>query len=552
MKCIIATLGTRPRTGPLLVTSGVFPPTRARHCLFQGVAQAFICLVFLSCANDARLLSAGEGQDTTAANAAAGAKSAAPLETWDIYRLQGQRVGYGRTTMRRETEAGTAVIRTENTSHLSVKRAGQTSQQDIRSMSIETPEGRMLRFESEIRMGPGPVRVAGEVHGKRLDMKMASAEAAAPQETSIDWPADCGGPFAIEQCLVRKPMQPGEHRTLKTLLPGFNQVADVELRAKRFEPTRLLHGAHDLLRIETTTRLPLGEGKKMEIGQTVWTDRTGEVLKTYSPTVGGMETFRVSKAEALEKTDAAELDLLSSMMVKVARPLLHPRKTKEVRYRVHLDGGDPARVFVTGPTQALKSIDAHTAEITVYAIRPGESDGNRNAPADPPTGDDRRPNSLIESDNPLIVALAKQAAGDEKDPWRLAVALERYVYHAVKKKDFTQAFATAAEVAKTREGDCTEHAVFLAGLARACGIPARVAIGLVYLEGTQSFFYHMWAEVYVENRWIPVDGTLGLGGIGADHLKIAQSNLNGASAYRAFLPVVEVAGRLKIEIIEAK
>ena len=94
--------------------------------------------------------------------------------------------------------------------------------------------------------------------------------------------------------------------------------------------------------------------------------------------------------------------------------------------------------------------------------------------------------------------------------------------------------------------------MFLAGLARACGIPARVAIGLVYLEGTQSFFYHMWTEVYVEKRWIPVDGTLGLGGIGADHLKIAQSNLNGASAYSAFLPVVQVAGRLKIEIIDEK
>ena len=185
-------------------------------------------------------------------------------------------------------------------------------------MSIETPEGRLLRFESEIRMGPGPVRVTGEVHGKRLDMKMLGAEAAAPQESSIDWPADCGGPFAIEQSLARKPMQPGERRTLKTFMAGFNQVADMELAAKQFEPTRLLHGAHDLLRIETVTRLPLGD-KTMKIEQTVWTDRTGEVLKTYSPTVGGLETFRVSKAEALEKADAAELDLLSSMMVKVDR-----------------------------------------------------------------------------------------------------------------------------------------------------------------------------------------------------------------------------------------
>ena len=42
--------------------------------------------------------------------------------------------------------------------------------------------------------------------------------------------------------------------------------------------------------------------------------------------------------------------------------------------------------------------------------------------------------------------------------------------------------ATAAEVARSREGDCTEHAVLLAALARARGIPARVAMGLVYVR----------------------------------------------------------------------
>ena len=102
-------------------------------------------------------------------------RKAATRETWDVYLLQGQRVGYGRTTVRREIEAGRAVVRTENTSHLSVKRGGQTSEQDIRGVSVETPEGRLLRFESEIRMGPGPIRVTGEVHGDRLDMKMLGA-----------------------------------------------------------------------------------------------------------------------------------------------------------------------------------------------------------------------------------------------------------------------------------------------------------------------------------------------------------------------------------------
>ena len=131
------------------------------------------------------------------------------------------------------------------------------------------------------------------------------------------------------------------------------------------------------------------------------------MLKTYSQAMG-LETFRVSKAEALEKAEAAEFDLLPSMLVKVDRPLPHAHQTKQVRYRVHLEGGDPAGVFVTGPTQAVKSIDPHTAEITVYAIRPGRADGNGHAPADPPTDDDLRPEQLIQSDDPLIVADAEE------------------------------------------------------------------------------------------------------------------------------------------------
>ena len=113
-----------------------------------------------------------------------------------------------------------------------------------------------------------------------------------------------------------------------------------------------------------------------------------------------------------------------------------------------------------------------------------------------PNDDDRRPNNLIQSDDPTIVSMAKSVAPDETDPMKLGIALEQFVRHTIKLKDFSQAFATAAEVARNPEGDCTEHSVLLAALARARGIPARVAIGLVYQDGKQSFAYHMWNEFW--------------------------------------------------------
>jgi hypothetical protein len=58
--------------------------------------------------------------------------------------------------------------------------------------------------------------------------------------------------------------------------------------------------------------------------------------------------------------------------------------------------------------------------------------------------------------------------------------------------------------------------------------------------------------VYVQGRWIPIDGTLALGGIGAAHLKIAHSNLKDASAFSVFLPVAQVLGHLSIEVVDAE
>ncbi len=467
-------------------------------------------------------------------------------DSWDIFLLQGARVGYDHTTAR-GVGSGGAVLRSENLSRLVLRRGAEIGRQEVRVATLEKPSGELLSFEGEISMGSTPIRISGRVNGDRLCIE-TTGEGTAATKTSLPWSADDRGPFAVEQSLLRKPMQPGEHRKIKTFAVELQQLTAVELTAKDYEPCKLRTGPHNLLRIETVTRLP----NNQSIEQTLWADRTGEILKSRSPILGGLETYRVSKAEALEKTDAAALDLLPSMMVKVEPPLANAHRTKEVKYRVHLDGSDPTSVFAAGPTQAIKSIDANTAEITVYAIRPGQSDGNRNAPADPPTADDLRPNVWVQSDDPLIVADAKKAAGDEKDPWRTAVALERFVNREVTKKDFSQVFASAAEVARSREGDCTEHAVFLMALCRARGIPARAAFGLVYLPGPNAFFYHMWTEAYIEKRWIPIDGTLAQGGIGAGHLKIAQSDLKDATASTAFLPVVQILGRLSIKVVDAK
>ena len=358
------------------------------------------------------------------------------------------------------------------------------------------------------------------------------------QTTRIPWSNEIRGFRAVEQSLEQQPLKPGQKRALKMLMPVLNQVADVELTARDFETTSVMGAKARLLRVEVVAHLPGGNG----IESTMWTDAAGQAIKTR---VEGMqqESYRTSRELAIaEQPGGANFDLGNDVVVKLDQPIVKAHATRQVRYRVELTSGDPA--------QAVRSLGAHAAEVTVRSLRPGDATSGKKSSE--PAKEYVAANSTLQTLDPRVKAMAQEAKGNLTNPGQIAVALERYVYRTIAKKNFTQAFATAAEVAASREGDCTEHAVLLAALARACQIPSRVAIGLVYVEPVQGFGYHMWTEVYLDGQWIPLDATLGQGGIGAAHLKLTDSSLDGAAAYSSFLPVAQVVGQLKIRVLEAE
>jgi len=467
----------------------------------------------------------------------------ADREVWEVVHLQGVKVGHAWTKSSHVQRDGQPVARIESRNHLVVERFGQPSEVEIRLRTDQTPEGKLLDFDSTMAMGSAPMVVHGRVDGDKLLMETVSQ--GATRTSSIPWSADLSGFYAVEHSLASQPMRPGERRVIRMLAPTFHEIATVELTAKAFEPVKLLAGSHELLRIDNQLRF----AGKPAIEGTMWVDRTGEVLKTQMAAMS-QETYRVTKAEALDQTDLGRFDLGKESAVPVDRPLAHPHAARWIRYRVELKDGDPAGVLVVSASQKVASTGPNSAEVTVYALRPGVHPEGAPTVSDPPSSDDLRPNSVIQSDDPVIVAMAKELVGDKTEPWSKALALERGVHELVRKKNFSQAFATAAEVARSREGDCTEHAVLLAALARAVGLPSRVAIGLVYTGSPPAFGYHMWTQVCLDDRWIPLDATLAEGGIGAGHLELAHANLADAAGYSSFLPVIQVIGRMKIAVVE--
>jgi transglutaminase-like putative cysteine protease len=164
----------------------------------------------------------------------------------------------------------------------------------------------------------------------------------------------------------------------------------------------------------------------------------------------------------------------------------------------------------------------------------------------PYSGKDRahhlEPSALIQSDDKKIVDQAARILSREKDAHEAAKKLNEWVYTALAKKPVVS-IPSALEVLNQREGDCNEHTVLYTALARASGLPARMAVGIVYMEN--GFYYHAWPEVWV-GRWMPVDPTFNQFPADATHIRFATGNRDQQTN------ILKLVGKLKVEVLEYK
>ncbi len=110
-------------------------------------------------------------------------------------------------------------------------------------------------------------------------------------------------------------------------------------------------------------------------------------------------------------------------------------------------------------------------------------------------------------------------------------------------KRITLSVPSARQVLEARRGDCNEHTVLYVALARAAGLPARTAAGLVYVDGT--FYYHAWPEVYLDG-WVAVDPTFNQFPADAAHLRFTVGGLARQ------VELVRLIGRLTLDVVAAK
>ena len=103
----------------------------------------------------------------------------------------------------------------------------------------------------------------------------------------------------------------------------------------------------------------------------------------------------------------------------------------------------------------------------------------------------------IQSDNKLILEQAESIIANTTNDLQKVKELINWVYVNIEKKPVLS-IPDAVTTLRTRVGDCNEHAALFAALSRSVSIPARVAAGVTYHDGT--FYYHAWNEVCINGK----------------------------------------------------
>ena len=255
-----------------------------------------------------------------------------------------------------------------------------------------------------------------------------------------------------------------------------------------------------------------------------WISDKGELVKSESPI--GLVMKKEEKAN-IGDIEAVDFKLYDSYAIKVKNKIRDPRNISTLTVR--LDSVDLSDLRIEDDRQTFNG-----NILTIRTVAPGKS-----SLISEEAKEFLEANTFIPSDDEKIKKIAMEVVGEEKG----LKAVEKIISYVddvlVNKPTFS--IPNALDALKSGEGDCNEHAALAVALLRAAGIPSRVEVGLVYVNG--AFYYHAWVGVYIGEKWISTDPTFRQLIADPTHIKLEYGGFeNQAKLYK-------VINKLRIAVL---
>ena len=457
---------------------------------------------------------------------------AAPVkDTWLSVLLNGRKIG----SMHVERIVNDKQVETTQTMKVELDRVGIKVTLGTSETDTETLNGEPLAFSSRTEISG----IASVVHGtRRADGKfdVTSEVGGATSTRVVDWPHDALLAEGLRLAEQRNGLVAGTKFTEWAFQVDSLDAVQIESTIGKPEPVELPGGTQIATRIEQLIHLPGSPTKSV-----VWVDADLNLQKLTLPLMG-YELTMLACSQSCAQGPNQSADILSDTLVRAPSAL--SRDALKHGLVVSVSSKDDAATLQFAQTDE-QSVVTQDNKVTLHIepLRP-EAKPDREQPPQPA---DSQANDWLQSNAPIIRKLAKKGAGDAKTPATQMYNLQEFVRRYIRNKNLSVGYASALEVANKPEGDCTEHAVLLAALGRAVGIPTRVVYGLAYTDhyagDNHVFVPHAWMQAWVSGRWQSFDAALP--GFDAGHIALSYGD---GDPWR-FFAGMDTLGRLRIDAI---
>lgn len=453
--------------------------------------------------------------------------------------VDGTKVGHG---IHSRVVTGERVTTTE-TVDMTLNRMGKTVLMKTKEICVETIRGEPISFTSEQDMGMVMMKTEGTI-GKDGTVRTRTTGMGAVQENTIAWPKGAVMAEGLRLIELEKKLKEGTSYDVNVFSPGIMAAVNSRVKVGAKQDVDLLGRIMSLTKVETVMSMP-GTGEVASIG---YVDEQLRALKSIMQIAGmNVEMLACTKEFAMSNNQPAEI--INKMFLASPQPLENVGSAKSIAYYLKPTAQTTNLTIPSSDNQRVQKLEDGTVIVTVEPVSMPTGGTFPYKGTDANVAEMMKPGRFVQSDDANIIALAKQAVGDAKDSAEAAKRIEEFVSKYVKDISFSVGYASATEVAASRRGDCTEFAVLCAAMCRAAGIPAKVTVGVAYVndfEGKTGFGGHAWTEAYIGGKWVGLDSAFKAGALGkfdAGHIALASGNGEPAN----FFNMATTLGKFRIE-----
>jgi len=377
-------------------------------------------------------------------------------------------------------------------------------------------------FDFEIASGRFNFSAIGEISDNALSLQTESA--GAKQTYQFDLSDGIYFTSGIVQAAGTSDLKPGDRLALKVFDPIAMGQASIQLHVIGNEAITIMGQPREATKISLDYK---------GTAQLAWIDEKGDILREEG--LLGIILEKTSREEALYGLPIQpSQDLTKAASIPANMDITHPDRLTQLQFAItathdiakNLQGG---RQHYAEPILTIQKESLEDPLIKTSSLEIGEDIKMFLAPS-----------AFVQSDHPSIQKLASDLTDLSDTHLEKTRKLVAWIQEHIQRRPVIS-LPDALSTLQNRVGDCNEHAVLFAALARAAGIPTKIEAGVAFLR--QRFYYHAWNSVYV-GKWLTVDALFNQIPADVTHIRLASGMQEDQ------LDILNLIGNLKIQILD--